>query len=235
MESVMNQRAISARSVWISDYGLVIIFLLAIGPVITLVGLARWSTSNELTRDGVWTTGEVISRFVHNTAHSNRVFNINYAFTEAEGTEQYGETRVNRSAYNLLEPGTLVEVRYLPRDSRINELRGADRAGAGWQTLLTGVTLTMMGLCLLIWRWPVLASKLRAIKHPAEPARVTDRELRTRWYDTHPSVVVIWRDTAGQEGRTMAVREGNAPEIGTEIHLRRDPRSGRTWWEGELA
>ena len=231
----MTQRAISARSVWLSDYGMVIIFLLVIGPSITLIGLARWSTSNELTRDGVWTTGEVISRFIHNTSNSSRVFNINYAFTDAEGAEQRGETRVSRSAYNLLEPGTLVEVRYLPRDPRISELRGVARAGEGWQTLLTGVILTMAGLGFLIWRWPLLARKLRAIKHPAEPARVTGRELITRWYDTHPSVVVIWHDSAGQEGRTMAVSEAKAPEIGTEIHLRRDPRSGRAWWEGELA
>ncbi len=231
----MNQRAISSRSVWLSDYGLVIIFLLVIGPSIALIGLARWSTGNELTRDGVLTTGEVISSFVHNTAHSNRVFNINYAFTDAEGAEQLGETRVSRSAYHLLEPGTLVEVRYLPRDPRISELRGAARAGAGWQSLLTGVTLTIAGLGLLIWRWPLLARKLRAIKHPAEPARVIDQELFTRWYDTHPSVVVIWRDAAGQEGRTMAVSEAKAPEIGTEIRLRRDPRSGHAWWEGELA
>ena len=233
-EHPVSIRPVTARSVWLTDYGFFIIVLLVIGPIIALIGLARSGTGNELARDGVWTTGMVISRFVHNPQPNTRVYNVNYAFTPAEGAEQRGEMRVDRSLYTLLEPGSPVEIRYLPRDPGINELRGASQAGAGWQTLLTGLVLTLAGLGLLVWRWPVLASKLRAIRHPAEPALVTAREERRRWYDTDPSVVLTWRDAAGQEGQTMAVSQSRALEIGSAIRLRRDPRSGCAWWEGEL-
>ena len=233
-EQPISTRPVTARSVWLTDFGFFIILLLVIGPIIALIGLARSSTGNELARDGVWTTGQVISRFVHNPQPNTRVYNVNYAFTPAEGAEQSGEMRVGRSLYTLLEPGSPVEIRYLPRDPGINELRGASQAGAGRQTLLTGLVLTLAGLGLLIWRWPVLARKLRAIRHPAEPALVTGREEQRRWYDTDPSVVLIWRDAAGQEGRTLAVSQGKAPRIGAEISLHRDPRSGCAWWEGEL-
>ena len=233
-ERPVSTRPVTARSVWLTDYGFFIIVLLVIGPLIALIGLARSSTGNELARDGVWTTGQVIGRFAHTTQSNTRVYSVNYAFTASDGTGQRGEMRVGRSLYNLLEPGSPVEIRYLPRDPVINELRGASQAGAGWQTLLTGVVLTLAGLGLLIWRWPVLARKLRAIKAPAEPALVTGREERRRWYDTDPSVAMTWRDAAGEEGQTMAVSQSNALEIGTAIRLRRDPRSGCAWWEGEL-
>lgn len=233
-ERPVSTRPVTARSVWLTDYGFFIIVLLVIGPLIALIGLARSSTGNELARDGVWTTGQVIGRFAHTTQSNTRVYNVNYAFTASDGTGQRGEMRVGLTLYNRLEPGSTVEIRYLPRDPGINELRGASQAGAGWQTLLTGVVLTLAGLGLLIWRLPVLAGKLRAIKAPAEPALVTGREERRRWYDTDPSVAMIWRDAAGEEGQTMAVSQGKALEIGTAIRLRRDPRSGCAWWEGEL-
>lgn len=231
----MTQSRVSARSVLLREPGtLGLVFLLIALPVM-LIGYLGWSTGAELARDGVWTTGQITDRRRH-TRQSDRTvqFIVHYSFEAGDGATYGGSASLVFEDYTRLRIGRPVEIRYLPRRPSINEMRGKDRAGAGWLSLMIGLGMLGFGAGLLLWRGPVLAAKLRAAKAPAETARVTARTPWKPWYENRACVRLTWLDGAGEEGRSGSVRDAVAPVIGAEIRLRRDPRTRRAWWEGEL-
>ena len=232
----MTERVLKNRSVLLNHVNPLGAAFLVLGVAALIWGSVTWSIGGDLARDGLSTTGAVVSRYVRtDPKNGNRTYYISYRYTAADGQDHTSSARVSRAVHGRVRPGHSLQVRYLPQSPGISESQFEDRADSGWMTLIFGAISTAFGSGILLWQWPMLTAMLRAAKAPGEPARVTAQHPVKTYLDNTPLVTVAWQDQEGKGGVTGPVKAAIAPEIGAQIRLRRDPDTQRRWWEGELA
>ena len=142
--------------------------------------------------------------------------------------------------YNSVREGGSFTVRYLPDRPRTHEMGvGATRqsaeetAGLGLLALVGagGLGLFFGGRAVPLMRALSRGQVRRAevIAHVAKPSRRKDTGGR---YGK-----VRWRDETGAEGESgwVPMLDVASHPVGCRITVLVDPRSGRTWWEEELA
>ena len=214
----------------------------SVGGVLLLIGLAafvwgtfNWLAARNLERNGVWTTGEVISRSTRtSTETGNRRHRIRYQFEDAAGQEHARMVTVNAQRYRSMWQGRSLQILYLPDQPSVSAAEFEDRGRRGLVFGLFGLCLLVIGGGIVLHQRPVIAAKLRAARAPSEPAQVIAHHPCRGSTRYMPKLNLEWQDGTGRTGTNIGVDAGHAPAVGTEIRLRRDPVTGQAWWEGDL-
>lgn len=142
---------------------LLILVLLAAGPVLVLGSVEDARTFKRLQAEGVETLAAVESVEWRKKSGSERGFKGHVVFKTENGTEVRGEVSLPKALGQAMKDGKgepVVKVRYAPSDPKL--MRAADATDDSQLMLWVGVALFVVG-AFLLWR------KLRARKAMAAP------------------------------------------------------------------
>lgn len=191
---------------------------------------------------GVTTQGLVTNRERRETRDSdgNRKVSYYVSYSYPAGGRVYrNRVKVNASFYNRVRIDQPITIRYYPDRPTLHEYDiGSYRRES--QTMAGFAGLSVAGAVGLgIWIFIKSGPLFRALKFgQVRQAEVTEHVSKTQRGKSGGRYGRLrWRDEAGQEGISGVVPmlDVVSHPVGSRIRVVVDPRSGRTYWEEELA
>jgi Protein of unknown function (DUF3592). len=193
-------------------------------------------TAGLLAREGVDTRGIVIDRSTSTTRRSNgttsRSYNLVIRFTGPDGAPVEVNRSVAQSLYNSSSIGTQLPVRYARSHPTTVELSVGQtgRTGTTVGYICAGFVVALLVTLLLFWR-SVSAQRRAAEDGERRMAEVTEHKRVGK-----PSAgryQFLW-EAGSARGRSISMKAEALPDVGAQVPVYVDPRSGRGWLESEF-
>ena len=208
------------------------------------IGGAKAYRAQQFETHGLLAEAEVLRKERRETRDSDDnlkvSYHVTYRFDPLEGAAVQRRTEVGARFYNSVREGGTFTVRYLPDRPRTHEMsvgatreESAQMAGLGLLAIVgaAGLGLFYGGRAVPLMRALARGPTRRAevIGHVEKPRRRKNTGGR---YGR-----IRWRDEAGVEGESgwVPMLDVASHPVGCRITVIVDPRSGRSWWEEELA
>ena len=217
-----------------ASFALAIVFLI-MGGLTAAFSLYELREASLLASEGVDTTGVVVDRSTSVTRRSNGSTSRNYhlviRFTGPDGTPVEVNRSVSAGLYEANRTGSTLPIRYARSHPTTVELTLGQTARTG---KIVGFIALGFGIAALIALLVLMrgagAQRRAAQEGERRLATVTDHKRigkakSNRW-------TFGW-DLGSTRGRSGQVPNEALPEIGTQVAVYVDPRSGRGWWQGD--
>lgn len=234
--------AVSYVRLFFRGWGLFPPVLLFAGSLFLLGGLSLGRDADLLERYGVEAVGEVTDRRIERSTDSDgRTTTRHYlivSYTPPNRDPLTARRSVSRAEYERIENGTPQTLRYVEHDPRIVEFAAGQTRGGS--RVLTSVAVALLLLCafFVVLQLRKVRSVHRAVTYgEAREARVTDNGPTNVRVNRAPLHRLAWVDARGATGTsaTMPARRAMSFPAGTVITVWEDPRTGRTWWQEDIA
>jgi len=150
-------------------------------------------------------------------------YNVGYAF-EADGVMRNAKASVAESFYSQLNEGAVLPVRYAAEDPAVSEIEIGT-------TMIAAVVLGLLALVFAGLGGIGLAFRMRKAGRivrvrddgTMRTALVTGQERTNVRINDRQQFVLVWKDSAGAEGRSRYRRQEDLPPVGEAITVYADP------------
>lgn len=162
---------------------------------------------------------------------------LSYRFTSASGEQIAKVESVSSGFYRETAVGDEITVRYIAHDPRRTEVEIGSNADTANLSRIMSFVSALVAMGLAGWFGHSAAGMLRAVRSgEMREARITEHVHTNVRVNRQPRFRLAWIDAAYAEGKSGLVRESVLLEhpVGSVIRVYVDPKTGRSWWEGEV-
>jgi len=162
---------------------------------------------------------------------------LSYWFTSASGERISKRETVSSGFYREVMVGDEITVRYIAHEPQRTEVEIGSNASTASLTRIMSFGFALVAMGLSGWVGHSAAGMLRAVRHgELREARVTQHVHTNVRVNRQPRFRLAWMDAAYVEGKSGLVRESVLLEhpVGSVIRVYVDPKTDRSWWEGEV-
>ncbi|MCB1389815.1 MAG: DUF3592 domain-containing protein [Rhodobacteraceae bacterium] len=232
----MNRPALS-RKIYTkrASFAMVFVFLL-FALLAAAFSIYELRAAGLLAREGVDTRGTVVDRSTSTTRRSNgstsRNYNLVIRFAGPDGAPVQVNQSVSRTLYDSNATGSQIALRYARSHPTTVELTigQTGRTGTVVAFVAAGFGLATLLSLFVLWRG-VSAQRRAALQGERRMAQVTDHK---RVGKAGSGRSTFGWNAGTIQGRSTPQRTETLPDIGTQVAVFVDPRSGRGWWEGDF-
>lgn len=218
---------------------------LVVGPVLLVIGIQEALQEQQFQRQGAVARAVVVAKSIRRTERggdSSTTYEVRYRFTAADGQEVEGTAVVSVEAWEQLEDGSPLQVRYLPQAPQSNRLAGASQWDSAVVSLVLGGIFAPIGGVLFIRS---LRRVWRELRLRREGVAAEGTVLQVRRSNVAINKVTQWqiryryRDHVGRthegESDLLAPEEADAWSVGhtAEIRYDRQHPEESVWVGGE--